>query len=150
MRLAGGVRVLSGTSVQRDTTSGLTERCLRQLRASRIGGEGRQPAASRLRSQPGTRVSERLPQLLQYPFRCRMRGDIKVQYIAATVLDHEKAVQQPKRHRPHCEELKGDDGFSMVRQERTPSAGRVPAASASPFQESREGGPRRSNARTRQ
>lgn len=74
------------------------------------------------------RVGKRFPQLLQYPVR-RMCGDVEVQYLAATVLDHEKAVEELKRARWHREEVKRGDGFSMVRQERTPSAGRVAAPS---------------------
>jgi hypothetical protein len=57
-----------------------------------------------------------------------MSRDVEVENLAATVLDHKKAVQQPKCHRRHSEEVKSEDGFSMIRQERTPAPARIPVA----------------------
>ena len=40
-----------------------------------------------------------LTQLLYYPLRSRMWSDVEVQDLAASVLDHEEAVQQLERQR---------------------------------------------------
>src|SRR5260370_31573270 len=61
-----------------------------------------------------------------------MKGDVVVQDFAPRMLDHEKAIQEPEGQRRYGEEVKGDDRFSMVGEEREPSLGRIAAARPQP------------------
>jgi hypothetical protein len=61
-----------------------------------------------------------------------MKRDVVVEDFAPPMLDNEEAIQEPEGQRRHGEEVKGDDRFSMVSEEREPALGRIASARPQP------------------
>jgi hypothetical protein len=74
-----------------------------------------------------TRFGESFAQLLDDPLRCRVVSDVEVQNPAPSMLEHEKAVEQPECHCRHREEIERRNHLTMILQKCQPALGRVAA-----------------------
>src|SRR6266850_1631197 len=57
-----------------------------------------------------------------------MTSDVEVQNPAPAMLDYEEAIQELEGQRGHGKEIKGDDHFVMIGEEREPAFGWIAAA----------------------
>jgi hypothetical protein len=66
-------------------------------------------------------IGPRFSQLLGDPDSIGVLGHIEVQDLAPVVADDEKAIQNTKRERWDCEEVKRSNCLTMIPEERLPS-----------------------------
>jgi hypothetical protein len=74
------------------------------------------------------RLRERLPQLLDNPFRCGMSGNVAVQNLAPAMFDDKEAVQQLERQRGYREEIERNDHLATIGEKCLPLLIRLPGS----------------------
>ena len=66
-----------------------------------------------------------LPELLQGPFRRRMRSDVVMQDSPPAYLQYDKYIEDTETGRDHDEKVTRHEGLRMVADERQPALGRI-------------------------